>query len=161
MVSFLAYSFSYLTSEFLAGNFKQSYTGSSVLIMTFFFFTGHNNGGRGRWRGQWLTEEQAMFSISIFLLFKEVVCVLFANIYLKPFNVPFWEDEHLEKIWKKKMLLQWLSVIKMLLMAMVQEFYISRYIRADSGLLTPVEKKITMNTFKVSAYRRSFERLHW
>ena len=59
------------------------------------------------------------------------------------------------------MLLQWLSVIKMLLMAMVQEFYISRYIRADSGLLTPVEKKIMMNTFQVSAYRRSFERLHW
>ena len=33
-----------------------------------------------------------------FNFFKEVVCVLFANIYLKPFNVPFWEDEHLEKI---------------------------------------------------------------
>ena len=62
---------------------------------------------------------------------------------------------------KKKKLLQWLSVIKMLLMAMVQEFYISRYIRADSGLLTPVEKKIMMNTFQVSVYRRSFERMHW
>lgn len=58
------------------------------------------------------------------------------------------------------MLLQWLSVIKMLLMAMVQEFYISRYITADSGLLTPVER-IMVNTFQVSAYRRSFECLHW
>ena len=52
------------------------------------------------------SEEQGMFFISIFLLFKEVVCVLFANIYLKPFNVPFWEDKHLEKIQGRKMLLQ-------------------------------------------------------
>ena len=43
----------------------------------------------------------------------------------------------------------------MLLMAKVQEFYISGYITADSGLLTPMEK-ILMSTFLVSAYRRSF-----
>lgn len=44
-------------------------------------------------------------------------------------------------------------------MAMVQEFYISRYITADSGLLTPVEDH-KKNTFQVSAYRRSFECLY-
>ena len=102
-----------------------------------------------------------MFSISIFLLFKEVVFCLLTYTQ-SPLMYHSGKTSILKKYEKKKKkLLQWLSVIKMLHMAMVQEFYISRYIRADSGLLTPVEKKIMMNTFQVSVYRRSFERMHW
>lgn len=48
----------------------------------------------------------------------------------------------------------------MLFMAMVQGFYISRYIIADSGLVTPLEKNIMMNKLQMSAYRRSFLCLH-
>ena len=72
----MAYSLSYLTCEFLAGNFKQFYTGSSVLITTFFFFSSQDTIIEDGDDEEGLnSEEQGMFSISIFILFKEVVCV--------------------------------------------------------------------------------------
>lgn len=49
----------------------------------------------------------------------------------------------------------------MLFRRMVQGFYISRYITADSSIVTHVEKNIVMNKFQMSASRRCFLCLRW
>ena len=113
--------------------------------------------GEGMKREGCIQRNRVCFPFQCPYSLKKLLCVLFVNIYLKPFNIPFWEDQHLEK--NTKNVVTMISVIKMLFMVMVQGFYISRYIIADSGLVTPLEKNIMMNKFQMSAYR-SFLCLH-
>lgn len=49
----------------------------------------------------------------------------------------------------------------MLFKAVVQEFYLSKYVTTDSSIVTPVEKNVVMDKFQMSAYRICFFCLHW
>lgn len=53
--------------------------------------------GEGVEGGLYLEEHEVMFSISMFFTLQSCFIFCFVNyVCLKPFNIPFWDDQHFE-----------------------------------------------------------------